>query len=198
MVGGIALTAASPAMGLSLIINATAAGWFGDDGTHNAANGNYLSGWDGTEEFRDFFLFDLSSVSGVVTAVTLRVNSGQVLTPDPSETIAFYEVTTPPADLQVNQSGRTDIFADLGDGAMYGSAVMASTLYYTNVDVPLNSAAVGAINGALGGMFGLGGTVTTLSKPPFDNEDVFANTSNLLSRQLVITDVGCTTAPLSR
>jgi hypothetical protein len=191
-----AATSSSAARALSVTVSATAAGWFSDDGTHNAANSNYLTGWGPSSEFRDFFLFDLSSVSGIVTAATLRVNSAQYLSTDPSELVEFREVTTPTADLEVNQLGRTDIFTDLGDGPLYGSVTLTSAQYYTNVDVPLNASAVTAINASLGSTFAIGGAVATLAKPPFDNESVFANSSSFLTRQLVLTVVGCSSAPL--
>ena len=56
-------------------LNAVDSGWYNSLGEHDGANLNYVVGVvDAIEglEFRDFFVFDLSSVSGPIVSATVR------------------------------------------------------------------------------------------------------------------------------
>jgi hypothetical protein len=141
-------------------------GWWSTAETNNNSNFNYVTGTIGTSLFNNFFAFDLSNVRGTVESATLDLFTYQITGP---LTYTNYDVTTPIADL-VNKAGNPSvaIFNDLGSGIAYsaGTAIDASDSDMA-MSFALNGAAVAAINGALGGTFAIGGTVTgTVTEVP--------------------------------
>lgn len=131
---------------------------------------------------RNYFVFDLAPVTESISAARLKIEnpvtsfgSGYV-SPDPTETFAVSDVTTPVVELQRRNTGRTDIYADLGSGAAYGQQVVSGADNGGFVEIALNATAVAALNAASGGVFALGGAVTTL-RPASVLEHVFAYTS---------------------
>lgn len=111
-------------------IDAADSGWYHSGGNHNSVNPNYAVGTLGGREFRDFFVFDLTDMhSGpfeIVSAeLRLWLPDGGYVSPDASELYELYSVETDPADVMAGGSGHTDIFDDLGDGTLYGSATVA-------------------------------------------------------------------------
>ena len=68
---------------------------FGTGGS-GTATGNYLTGAYGGAEYRSFFNFDLSSVSGTITSAQLLVSISGTFgqSPNPTETLGIFDVTT--------------------------------------------------------------------------------------------------------
>jgi hypothetical protein len=129
-------------------------------------NTNYQTGNSAGSITRSFFTFDLSglNLSGQqVTSATLQLRrfgySG-----DASETVQFFDVSTPAATLNNNTGVSPTIFNDLGTGTSYGtfavSAVGATTDLLSFV---LNSSALSGITAAAGNFFSIGGTCDTCS-----------------------------------
>lgn len=170
-------------------LNAVASGFYNGTGTHTA--GNYAVGWFATNpsgEIRDYFVFDLTNVSGTVIAAYLRLSTapeGSVRygSEDPSESFTLFAVTTPIATLTAG-SGGTAAFTDLGAGTTYGSVVATKTLDAT-IDVSLNGSGVAFLQ-ANRQPVAIGGAITTLAKGA-TSEFLFNATSAALTRQLVIT-----------
>ena len=174
-VDGPAALQSGPVLAEAEVVDATDSGWYDDAGFHVPTNINYLVGNPKiSPEFVDhhnFFVFDLSSISLTVTSAILQLNSGQILGVDNDPLYSVFDVSTPIAALTAGGSGLTAIFNDLGSGTLYGSRT------YTAADgclgsvppcpdptldreIPLNDAAVAAINAALGSQFALGGALT--------------------------------------
>ena len=157
----------SPAATITL--NAIDSGYYLANGTHNPSLENYLTGFTGTE-YRSFFVFDLSSVSGTINSATLRLFNPEVsqflhgyVSPDPSETLNFYDVTTPAAAITGNAAGIAG-FNDLGSGTLYGSRSVSAANNGTVIETALNSSAIAAMSSA-NGLFLLGGAVGTVNGP---------------------------------
>jgi hypothetical protein len=138
-------------------VSATDSGWYGSNGTlSGSANNNYFAGYAFGNEYRNFFTFDLTGVTGPFANASLSLpnigpNIGAPLT------FSLFALTTSPGSLGSPGAG---IFEDLGDGALYGSIVVPSDAT-DPVVITLNAAGLAAVNSALGGQFALGGAVAT-------------------------------------
>ena len=117
----------------------------------------------------DFFTFDLSSLNlggSFVTKATLELVRFTYAGTDPSETIGFYDVSTPAATPSFSNVGtNATIFADLGSGTNYGNFVVPAYTVSTTETLlfVLNSAALADISAAAGGFFSIGGSVSTIT-----------------------------------
>ena len=101
------------------------------------------------------------------TSATLRLFNPEVsatlhgyVSPDPTETLNIYEVTTTAADVTGNTAGLAG-FDDLGSGQLYGTREVSALDNGTVVEVVLNDAAVAAMNSATG-LFLVGGALGTI------------------------------------
>ena len=167
---------ARPAYAIDL--NPVRSGWFTDLGqtARNAlaTNQNYQTGLTGGNEFRSFFVFDLSGISGTITGATLLVynpvippDTGDGYTGDATETYQLTSSTSSPTDLQGNfasgsATGQT-VFGTLGTGSVY-STYNASTADNGNtIALSFSSAGLADLNSAIGGQTGFGGRLTTLA-----------------------------------
>jgi hypothetical protein len=153
------LMASTPASAVTS--TATDRGWFDEIGQHRVSNKNAYAGQDGSAQFRSFFVFDLSSLSGTATSATLRLEHEQYFGPDATETFDVFDVSTSAAALGTdhfmsNAAGQS-IYDDLGTGNLYASNIVASPgTVGTILEITLNSQAITDINNALGGTFSVG------------------------------------------
>jgi outer membrane scaffolding protein for murein synthesis (MipA/OmpV family) len=154
-------------------IHVTDSGWYDATGFHNPVNTNYLVGDvrgsicspHCTDDFRDFFVFDLSGVNQTIASAKFAVSvtsalDGGYRSADPSENFELHDVGTPIATL-VAGAGGVAAWSDLGTGVVYGSRTMTAADQSTVVEITLNSSAVAAMNSSHG-LFGIGGSITTL------------------------------------
>jgi hypothetical protein len=164
-------------------------GWYRDTGRNSNRNSNYIVGHccGGGSEYRDFFTFDLSSLTRHVETATLVLfdpfNRGDV-----TETIRFSDVTTPAKRLNANGRVHPDIFADLGSGRSFGTF---SPIRKPNSQVRrfrLNHAAVAAINRAAGSYFSLGGQLLSLDY--LGEEFLFGGSGNGRQQELIVRTSG--------
>jgi hypothetical protein len=179
------MTAAS-ARASTITISTIQHGWWDSTGRHTATNLNYATGDDATGlDHRSFFVFDLSGVTGTISTATLRFNppSGYN-SPDPTETLSFFDVTTSSATLLATGVGQVVIYNDLGTGVSYGLRSVSPADNNTIVTQLLNAAATAAIQAALGGSFAVGGALTTLNQPA--RAEVMFSFSNLQATELVL------------
>jgi hypothetical protein len=155
------------AAGAPIILDAVDSGAYFDNGTHNPGIENYLTGLFSGQEHRSFFVFDLSSVTGTIQAATLRLFNPEVsqflhgyVSPDPTETLNIYDVSTPAADVTLNAAGVAG-FNDLGSGTLYGSKTVSAADNGTVVEIAVGNAAIADLNAATG-LFLLGGALGTI------------------------------------
>jgi hypothetical protein len=185
-------------------LNATTRNWYLPSGVSEAAtpagggvnNNNYIAGrinyFDdagtdlGLQDFRNFFIFDLTSVTNPVTSAKLHLyNNGFVPSfpgygfesPNPFETYKIFDVNTPLASL-VAGTGGTTAYADIGTGTSYGTYNISNADRGQFVVINLNAAGLAAINANLGGKIAFGGAITTLSPVPEEEQFAFAVSHN--------------------
>lgn len=164
-------------------VNSTSQGWIKSSGFQIPGNPNYLAGYKGNN-YRDYFVFDLTNVSGNIIGASLRINVAGFSSLDASETIEFYDVTTPASAL-MDGTGGVDAYTDLGSGTVYGNLTVTGADAYNVVDVPLNENGLAAINSALGGYFSVGGALVTYNDA---NEFVFGDSMQHTVRLVLVTD----------
>src|SRR5207245_1357721 len=97
---------------------------------------NYLAGrLSEVGDHHDFAVFDFSGLGTPIASAQLQLfnPSGTPTNPSggfssfkPSETYTLFDVSTPIAALRASNTGRTDIFTDLGSGVAYGSQVVSA------------------------------------------------------------------------
>lgn len=170
-------------------LNTVDRGWYRDDGSHLTANTNYIVGvisFGSGVTLNNFFVFDLSVVTGPIIAANLVLynpsvsdRSGQgYFSPNSFETITLYDVTTSIPSLTAGTGG-TSAFTDLGSGTTYGSGTASAADNGQFVTITLNSAGLAALNANLGGQFAIGGslgiTSTSVDRVVFSGSNLSTN-----------------------
>jgi len=151
-------------------IVSTMTGWYDQTGSHGASNPDYIVGLCGTDSchggndvFNDFFVFNVPS--GTYTSAVI---SAYLPGPTPYPgyygpasglTYQLFDVSTPLAQVMSDNTGRTDIYTDLGSGVLYGTALVTPGEMGTQVLITLDPAALASINAASGGLWGVGGSI---------------------------------------
>jgi hypothetical protein len=159
-------------------------GWFDEFGNRAPSEGNYIAGVCGLPYdycgnshdvvYRDFFAFNLAGVTPQVASASLLlwnpakfdVSGDGYTSSRATETFLLHEVHTSTAELAAINSHRVDVFDDLGDGTFYGDQVMSAADNGTWVRVPLNAAALAAINDAAGSGIVFGGSLANVGAVP--------------------------------
>jgi hypothetical protein len=196
---GLGLTAL-PASAQLVFLEAIDCGFYSWDGNHYPGNTNYVAGdiaAAGVAEYRNFFVFDLSGVTGTVAHAALQIYNPSdppdpgngFNSPDPYERYSVQEVTTDIATLTAGGSGLVSVFGDLGDGTVFGFVDADAATNGTSVLIPLNHNGEGAVNAAIGGQLAFGGAVTTLAGNPIQTVFAYSNGS---MRQRLLLDLGGT------
>jgi hypothetical protein len=185
-VWGLALAAlmiGSAAQAATFEINAADRGHYSPNGGgHLAVDKTYRVGSGGASaEQRNFFEFNLAGKTGTVDSAILRLlmpsGTNGYLSPDPSETLTLFDVSTDPVTL--SGAGGISAFNDLGTGTQYGSFVATPLAQAAFIDIILNSDALAAIN-ASNGVFSIGGALTTPGDPN-DNNFLFVGSTDSLT-----------------
>jgi hypothetical protein len=175
----------------TITLNAIDSGWYSPKGEHFSGNQNYAVG--GNSELRNFFVFDLLTVSGIITSAALQINSGGV---GGSDTYTLYDVSTDIARLredhnpQIPSPYAPDIYSDIGSGDVYGSIVIEERNWQM-INVSMNSVATTAINSAVGGLFAIGG-----SYPVNTASYAFFSSGSNLNRRLILETEQVPVAPV--
>jgi hypothetical protein len=142
-------------------IPASDSGWFDATGEHISGNQNYAVGnviGVGAPNTRNFFVFDLSSVTGTIVSANLNLRNpinGQL---GPARTFTLFDVSTPIASLGVSHVGAPGIaiYNDLGAGTVLGANAGPFPAGGV-VTTALNASGLSYLQGALGGTVALGG-----------------------------------------
>ncbi|MFM6607093.1 MAG: Calx-beta domain-containing protein, partial [Dolichospermum sp.] len=165
--------------------------WYDSTGFHDPGNTNYVVG-DVGGLYRNWFTFNLPTLTAPIISAQLRVNTWEYTSNDATETYQLQEVTTPVPTLTAGGSGKTAIYADLGDGAIYGSQNYQNTDDYGTSTITLNAAAISALTAKSGQAFALGGLLTTLDT--IDNSEyVFGFSGGVVGDVQLILNTGTAT-----
>ena len=136
-------------------------------------SGLYRATYDGSFNWRNFLIFDLSRISGTVTAASLFIPGfgATIVAPSPV-TFALHAVATNPAILLAGGDSVTNIYGDLADGTLFGSAVVQNPPADNNTgNAPMPDVTVSLagglidINAGLSGFLAIGGHVAAPTTP---------------------------------
>ena len=95
-------------------------GWFSETDSTSADNTSHIAGLYNSNDYRNFFSFDLSGLGGIVTRAALDL-SWRVDTPDINpERFGVFSVETDAATLNLTTGIDAGIYDDLGSGPSYG------------------------------------------------------------------------------
>jgi hypothetical protein len=181
-----------------LVFPASDSGWYNAANFHDPENNNYIAGYHapGATELRNFFVFDLPALNSAVAGAQLRIFTFTISAPPGAETFELHHVATPVETLVTGEgAGLTNVFNDLGDGALYAARAVTNTEANSFITLTLNANAIAAINAADGQRFALGGRVSTLAAAPGVDEKLFAYSSGVAPYvELTLTFAG-TNAP---
>ncbi|MDP2325626.1 MAG: hypothetical protein Q8N51_16590 [Gammaproteobacteria bacterium] len=178
----------SPAQAVTL--NALSSGTYSGNGSPAHDPNSYLTGGNAYgPDWRSYFVYDLTAVTGTITAAALHLFSpspGGFWSDSPTETLAIFDVATS-IPVLTSGSGGIPAWTDLGSGLQFGSVVVSYASNGTFIDIALNAAGLAYLNGKLGGQVAFGGAITTLT-PMIDPEYVFGNsiTSVPSNTQLIL------------
>jgi hypothetical protein len=128
-------------------------------------------------EYRNFFAFRVPALAPEerVVAAELHLSAHRYDSADPTETFELHHVSAPSGTIGVRNFDWLEIhYADLADGPSYGSRAFSGNDQNQVVAIPLNGIALADINAAAGGLFELGGVLTTLAQSPQFMEVVFS------------------------
>jgi ABC-type transport system substrate-binding protein len=153
-------------------IDADFTGWWDSTGAHSSDNPNYGIG-DGNiaggPDHHDFFVFDLSDVSGLITGAQLSIGNDAAgyLAGIPAglSQVSMWDVSTPIATLVADGTGQVGIFNDLGSGTLFALTTVTAADDGTQVSFSLNDNALAALNAAEGSQFAIGGELTSTTVP---------------------------------
>lgn len=136
----------------------TAAGTFGTGGA-GTATGNYLVGY--TNDYRSFFNFDLSALSGkTILSVDFLISSTYGSDTGAIELFLF-DFLGDKNDL-VSNSGGVAAHNDLGTGQIFGQKLLTSANVNNLLEtISFNTLGLSAVAASLGGDFAFGGRLLT-------------------------------------
>lgn len=195
LIGALAPVAASAVPNYD--ITASDRGWYRQDGDHTTSNQNIITGYNGNSfSYRNWAFFDLSAAAGqTVTSANLifAAGNGEARSNDANETYTVFDYTGSLTTL-LNGTAGVAAFNDLGTGASFGSAVVATTNGLNGnpmpeVNISLNAAALAAINAVLTGIsydFALGGALTSLAGNP-DVQTLWSSSNNNVPNAIRLT-----------
>ncbi|REJ52268.1 MAG: subtilase [Microcystis aeruginosa DA14] len=179
----------------TITLNAADTGWYDVTGYHDPGNTNYFVG-DLSLLHRNWFTFNLPTLTAPIISAQLNVNTYDFGSEDAIETYELRDVTTAVPTLTAGGSGKTAIYADLGDGAIYGSRNYENGDDYQFRTIELNAAAISALTAKSGQAFALGGLLTTLDT--LSNEEyVFGYSGGLVGDVQLILNTGTATKSIS-
>lgn len=162
----------------SITLNPIDRGTYHEDGSHDPLGHNYVIGRPSpvSQIGNNFFVFDLSSVLDQVISAEFWIESSAYISADPSETFTVYDITGSIPAIRDASAGVAG-FADMQSGNAYGNIDVSSADNGTMLHLILNAQAIQDINAGLGGLFAIGGTVSTLDMITPRDEQIFVFTN---------------------
>jgi len=162
---GILLAGAGVSSAGVVTLSADARGWYYESGLSNGrlAENNTFTGFNPfANDVNSWFGFDLSGLSGTVTAAELVLDVAGYSSPDASEVLLLRHVAAPPGQLGTVDS--VALFEDLMTGPIFGTRAFGAADAGEMRPILLEAAGVADINAAAGGYWEVGGHISTLSR----------------------------------
>lgn len=146
---------------------------------HNAQNKNYIAGTctpscssPGIDDnHNNYFTFDLTSISGTIISASLNLFTYKVS--GSSVVYELFDVTSPLAEVRASGTNAA-VYNDLMTGVSYGSFIYNTSDIDQFRSILLNTDGISALNSAIGGEFGIGGTVTDGIPAPIPEPETYA------------------------
>jgi hypothetical protein len=165
-----------------IVVDNSYSGWYDQTGSHSFANQNYFAGSFFNLEVHDFFVFDLSGLSGPLLSATFNVFSYDISV---SGTYTVYG-TSLPASIQNDCSGCTNVFSGLVSGPPLGSITVDPSDSDGTLTIALNEAALAWLQSNEGGQVVLGGAFPV---PHDGNNHIFGFSGFNPGNNLTVTTV---------
>src|SRR5262249_40469503 len=120
--------AAVGSLSSSQVLSAVDTGAWTSTGNHTPGVENYIAGQTTTNQFHDFFVFNLAGVTQTIGAAQLVAFNpfNGYSSSQPSDTLTLFDVSTPIINLTGFGTGQTGIYNDLGSGTSYGSTTVSA------------------------------------------------------------------------
>jgi len=174
-------------------------GSYSNQGSYSPGSTGYVVGRLSATEYRNFFVFDLTAVTGPVTAATLHLylpgptspgGQGGYLSSGLYETYELYDVSREIDVLTNGGSNKVATWADLGSGIRLGVAYPSRANTQGFVDVEMDAAGLAYLSSKVGNLVAIGGKLTDLGGSALF-EVVFAGTGSvpLSQTQLIVATV---------
>ena len=166
-------------------------GWWSDTMSNEFITDNYAIGINPEgHKNRNYFTFDLSSLSLPVISATLELTRFNYWSTAESETLGLFDVSTN-ADTLNNKNGiNALIYEDLGSGASYGEfEIFAEGLPEDILSFELNAAAIADIDASAGGWFSIGGSLLSFGSPVGDGTELLFGSSQYGGVQQLVVEV---------
>jgi len=191
-----------PASSATINVGAIDGGWYRSDGLHRASFDNYLAGESGGTEHRNWFAFDLSSVTlqagEVIAGATLSLQNGGY-GGDENEQWTVISVESDFSSVMTGHLAGSDtgkaIFNDLKDGNIYARSTISSTTPRDEIIAvsftSINS--ISDITSSIGGLFAVGGYVSSLDSP--SDEFLFSGTAGRLGSVNLVLETAAVPVP---
>jgi len=153
-------------------------GWWAAGVANSTTNDNHITGTYSNREYRSFYTFDLTNITGTVKSASLLIQAGNIT--GNNIKLNLWDVTTAANIVNNNAAANAAVFADLGSGNSYGSYTLAaanSKNKYLTLD--LNTQAFNDI-GTANGFFTIGATAFSAQ-----SNYIFGATSGDVTRLIV-------------
>lgn len=156
----------------TVVVDAFDRGNYTSDGFHREAFENTYTGFAFLPQ-HSFFAFKLGQVCGRVTSAALTLQMVAYQDPPAEHDVSLQHVSTAVTNVLAGHVGGSlegqAIFTDLGDGDVYGTAVVPFFPPFSfpspTLTIPLNQAALDAMTAKVGGDFVIGVKVPSASGP---------------------------------
>lgn len=122
----------------TIVVNNIYSGWYDESGLHQYANENYMAGQYSSVFYHNFFVFDLSGVSGTINSAIFNVYAYDINTIG-----GQYAVYSTPYDstIENDATNRHDVWLTLGGSppaaTFIGGINTPNTVAYTWLAIPL-------------------------------------------------------------
>ena len=130
---------------------------------------NYIVGTAAQDVLNNFFTFSIPVGIGIITSASISAprggDGGQPSTAGVPFYYLLFDVSTPAVNLTSFIGTSAAIFNDLGSGVSYGSILVTDLTDPDPLVIPLDAAAIAAINSSKGSVFSIGGTLSPVPEP---------------------------------
>ncbi|WP_293008664.1 PEP-CTERM sorting domain-containing protein [Nitrosomonas sp.] len=154
-------------------------GWW-TSSKHETQNKNYIAGTcfpscSTTDNHNNFFTFDFSDISETITSASLTLFTYSIA--GRSVDYQLFDITSALSEVRATGTNPS-VYNDLMTGVSYGSFIYNPSDRFQFRSILLNADGILALNSAIGGEFGIGGTVASgidgIPLPPIPEPETYA------------------------